>query len=1038
MASAEGIVKPYMTKKPSEPTIARSGASFQVEWKIGDKDYGGGQTLQYKTRENKKYTAWKSVSGVGKTDTKAAVKLNANSYYPNANKPKLTTVAVRVCGRRADFTTGTGDNTIRYKTFVSDFTEKRFAITAPAKPSVSSSLSETYSNITTFSYSSTDSASAWRTVTQWETKLIKNCGETNGEKAWKLPAVSGTYSTGTGGASGSHAITENTATLAQGTYTRWFRVRSRGPAGDSAWVYAKHVYANPFQAVISTATAKPINTGYTVTLKWSSQVNAAKPIDSAVIQYAFATPAANLACGLADNAASWQDVDTVKASSGAYTFYLDTRCGTDQCLFVRVNNIHDRNTTYGPTKRVAVGALATPTDLSASLNTTTHIATITATNNSAVPDSFLAVKFMTSKDPTGFVIGIIPHGSSAAITPKCPTVPAGVTVSFGVYAVQGTYTATTRADGVSSYAVKANAVSPLLKDGGTIPLPPGTVTLTQTDTPGTVQVTWTWSWSTANAAEISWADHADAWESTDEPETYTVDNSHLSKWNISGLETGVTWYIRVRLVYNNGDEETFGPYSDIKSIDLASAPVVPALSVSNDGVLTVDGTIIASWVYMTSDGTQQAFAEVAEIEESEYSPIAQIETAQAVTIYNEYIGWEVDTEHQIAVRVMSGSGKWSEWSDPVTVHVANLVTASITSDSLEPDTIVVGDVSRNINALTEMPLTVTTSGAGDGTTTVVIERAEDYHVARPDESERYGYAGETIAILTQDGDGTFTFTPDTLMGDLDDGAPYRIVVTCQDSYGQTAETSKNFEVRWDHQAIIPEASVEIDPDNMVAKLTPIAPDGADEGDTCDIYRLSVDKPVLVYPGAEFGETYVDPFPTIGEFGGHRFVFRTANGDYITEDNTFAWIDTQADEDDILEREYNIIDFGSGRVALLFEIDLSNSWSKDFTETEYLGGSVQGDWNPAVKRSSTLQGVAVAADDAETIEAMRRLAEHTGICHIRTKDGSSFAADVQVSESYKQQNNQKLVNFSLKITRVDPEGYDGLTLAEWEETQEEEE
>jgi hypothetical protein len=75
-------------------------------------------------------------------------------------------------------------------------------------------------------------------------------------------------------------------------------------------------------------------------------------------------------------------------------------------------------------------------------------------------------------------------------------------------------------------------------------------------------------------------------------------------------------------------------------------------------------------------------------------------------------------------------------------------------------------------------------------------------------------------------------------------------------------------------------------------------------------------------------------------------------------------------------------------------------------------------------------VAIVADDAETIEAMRRLATHAGICHVRTRDGSSYAADVQVSESYAVSNGNKLASFTLSITRVDPEGYDGMTLAEW--------
>ena len=131
-------------------------------------------------------------------------------------------------------------------------------------------------------------------------------------------------------------------------------------------------------------------------------------------------------------------------------------------------------------------------------------------------------------------------------------------------------------------------------------------------------------------------------------------------------------------------------------------------------------------------------------------------------------------------------------------------------------------------------------------------------------------------------------------------------------------------------------------------------------------------------------------------------------------------------------DYAIIDFGTGRVYLEYELGISHSWKKDFTETKYLGGSVQGDWNPAVSRNGTISTV-MTTDDMDTIEEMRRLAVYAGICHVRTPDGSSYAADVQVSEAQKQATGHNIVEFSLTITRVDVETLDGMTYAEWQET-----
>lgn len=1017
--------KKTKTKAPGGLSIARSGSGFTCSWKITDKDYGDGQGFQYNTTVNKVSSKWVSKT-VTKTDTKQSFSVSLANYHPTKAGQYLKSVAFRVRGNRKKYTS----NKKTYSPSVSSWTSKEYTIAAPGAPGRPSvALSDTLTNVATFSWAAKDNGAKWATGTLFQTILVSS-NVTDGSKLTWNSSQRG-WATGTAGLSGSRTITEDTTTLASGPWVRWIRVMARGPAGDSGWSYAYHVYAAPYQVKNKSASVTRQSAGgYVVKVNWEAPTDFLHPIDKTTVQYTFATPLSWLRC---PTDASWTDANVSADTSGtdSATFPIDRQVNTDQVMFVRVNTTHDKTTTYGNPMRAAVGALAAPSNLSLSADTDTHRVTVTATNNSSVPDSFLVVVY-----DGATTIGIIPHGQTS-VTVQCPDW-GNDSPNFAVYAAQGSYKATPRADGVGSYAVTANAFSTAVSAGGSIPAAPGNVTLAQTSIPGTIQVTFDWSWKDATSAEISWADHEDAWESTDEPSRYTINSIHASRWNISGLETGVKWYVRVRLISGSGDSATYGAYSDIQSIDLSSAPAIPVLALS-DGVITEDGSVTASWSYSSTDGTMQAYAEVAEVIDGEYIPLAHTETAQNVTIFAAEAGWSAGENHALVVRVVSGSGRFSDgWSDPVTVVVADPLTVSITSDSLEPQTIVVGDVSRNINALTEMPLTVTISGAGqDGTTTAIIERAETYHVSRPDESEMYGFDGETVAIVTQDGDGQITIEDDDLLGILDDGAKYRLIVTIQDGLGQSAEATKDFEVHWTHQAIVPGATVVIDSENMIAKLTPVAPTGTLAGDTCDIYRLSVDKPVLIYPGAAFGTTYVDPFPTIGEYGGHRFVFKTAAGDYITDDNTLAWTDTGDDEGDRLDSMANVIDFDAGRVELVYEIDLSNSWSKDFIETQYLGGSVQGDWNQAVSRSTSISAVGITADDQETIQAMRRLAEHPGICHIRTRDGSSYSADVQVTENYKQSNDQKLVYFSLKITRVDPETYDGMTLAEWEETQQEE-
>ena len=336
-----------------------------------------------------------------------------------------------------------------------------------------------------------------------------------------------------------------------------------------------------------------------------------------------------------------------------------------------------------------------------------------------------------------------------------------------------------------------------------------------------------------------------------------------------------------------------------------------------------------------------------------------------------------------------------------------------------------------------MPLTVTVLGAGaGGITSVALERTKDYNVYRPDENEFNGYEDETVALFIQVGENQIEFETEQLIGSLDDGASYRIVATIRDDLGQVSQQTREFTVRWSHQAVVPSAQIVIDQEDLVAKIKPIAPQGAIASDVADIYRLSIDKPELIVRGAQFGETYVDPYPALGDMGGYRIVLRTKNGDYITADSTMAWIDSPELGVNSIENEeqLNIIDFEGRQIRFYFDTDYSNTWAKDFQETQYLGGSIQGDWNPAVSRTGTLSTKAITVLDQEMLKDVRRLAVYSGLCHVRTADGSSYAADVQVSEDRVHDEQEMVANYSLSITRVDSQEFEGMTLAQYEEEQ----
>lgn len=464
------------------------------------------------------------------------------------------------------------------------------------------------------------------------------------------------------------------------------------------------------------------------------------------------------------------------------------------------------------------------------------------------------------------------------------------------------------------------------------------------------------------------------------------------------------------------------------------------------------------------------------------------------------LNWAEGMDYHLAVQVVSGSGMTSEkWSDPVPISVIAPINCSITESSLTPTDVSEYDPTETYNVgdyvlyrmkdpedpnkdlmilhvcveaieepelwnsehwgideqkvyleLNSLPMSVSITPEGNvDEITMLIERSQDFFTNRPDESVYGGYKGE---VVYQDSniDGEFEFDQEDLIGYLDDGAYYYLTARVKDRFGQTKEVRYEFRVKWTHQAIKPTATVVLDEAHKINKITigvPELPDGKTQeewnaeiaGDVCDIYRMSADGFEMLYKDAEFGKTYVDPYPTIGDHGGYRVVYRTSNGDYIMSNNDFAWIDLD-DEEYMLYTHANLISFESDIIEIMYNVSIDNNWRKDFQETHYLGGSIQGDWNPGVSKTTSISAN-ISSKDWDEVSAMRRLARYEGLCHVRTLDGSNYVANVEVSEripyeiyyDINSDENTKINEYSLSITRVDPIETDGMTLEEWEES-----
>ena len=965
---------------PTGLSVSRNGSQYTLSWKLGDTDYKDGEKL------------WWQVNGGAASAPINLGKNNPTSYVITPGP--VWQVGFAVCGNRSTYT----KNKKRVKPGWSDWASLSYLSEKPALPTLEYRRDSANSGTFSWSHSHSDTDNAPFSHVEACTCVVTHLGYPT-EAEWGTPI--------TVAESGSQAITETAA----GNFIRWYRVQAVGVAGSNGWVTAYHPYGTPYPAILDTAVADTYGSVSRLSAAWRCGYNDLAPLDTLTIQYAIDTPTDT---ALTAPASGWEDAITVTPYSWQDSIVANVEdvVGDDQVMWVRIISTHDENSNYSNVLVAQKGALVAP-DINATPNATTGDVAISITENTDCAAACTAIFFRSEDDPSNDrIVAILPNGTTST-TINVPAVIGAETTCFGAYAFVGTYSGTIISE------IKMRSVAKI--DSDIVALAPAVISAAMGPVDGSVRIGWEWSWSRATIAELSWADNEYAWQSTEQPTMYRVDDTYSNSWIVMGLETGKRWYFRVRLIDGNEEENVVGPWSELVSHDLSSIPEKPVLNLSKT-VINEGDTFTAKWAYgSASTNDTQAYAEICEVTYSGNTPvygdlIAYTESSQSVEISQD---WATGSVHTLAVRVTSSTGTQSEWSEPASIYVTEPVSISISQNS-----IVNGE-------LTAMPIVATVTGAGtSGATALIIKRASDYHLYRPDDRDFDGYAGETIATHSQTGEAQITINVSDLVGHLDDGARYTLVATVTDTYGQTASEEIPFQVNWTHKAEIPSVTVKADKVQRIMKITPIAPDNYVSGDTCDIYRLSADQPELIVKGAEFGTTYVDPYPAFGEAGGHRLVTRTINGDYATASG-LGWYDAEYGDGDYLEDNKMVIDVNGEQIELPYDLNLSNKWNKDFKRTSYLGGSVQGDWNPAVTRDLSADTVLIRGRDLDRQLAMRDLAGYAGVAHVRTPDGSSLTVDVQINEQ--QSYDTKKISYTLTIQAIDPQSPVGMTLEEWNES-----
>ena len=486
--------------------------------------------------------------------------------------------------------------------------------------------------------------------------------------------------------------------------------------------------------------------------------------------------------------------------------------------------------------------------------------------------------------------------------------------------------------------------------------------------------------------EVSWSSSSDAWESTEQPDTFETTGSSLV---IKGLEEGTRYYVKARAFDLDSDgNRVYGDYSGVKDVTPQTTPSAVAMDCPD--IVARGQAIQVTWTYDT-DAQQEQWRLVDSAGNAMFSGRG---SSCARTISpSEYGSASSLTLH---VEMTTGGG-WAS-SGPRTVTIADPPTCALTAPAL----------------LTAQPYGISVaSDKGDQVRVVITSMGTTGTGLHGDREQ---FAGDTVysGVFSPAWAGDPRAATVTLPTGLafHEGADYTVEAVCIDTpTGLESEPdAAGFEVAWAHQAEQPTGSAEVDAEAMSVTVTVEAPASAAMGDTFDLYRVTMDGERPIARNQPFGTSITDrlaPYTHDGEGLRYMAVTRTADGDTCASDDI----------------EYSLasgmlrLDWGNDHVELPCNLHLSDEFSKDSEVRKHVDGTSQAYWNEGVTRKASLDADLIRFEDREQQEMVRDMLQHAGSVFVRTPDGLAFAADVQPG-TIQRDCNSSLVPVSLTAVEHD--------------------
>lgn len=539
-----------------------------------------------------------------------------------------------------------------------------------------------------------------------------------------------------------------------------------------------------------------------------------------------------------------------------------------------------------------------------------------------------------------------------------------------------------------------------------------------------VKLEWKASYGIVTGYVIEYSENQNYFDTGGTVSSVTIDKASTIGY-ITGLETGKTWYFRVKAT-NSGGSST---WSSISYTTIGSKPSAPTIY-SNTSTAMLNEDIILYWIHNTQDNSNQTAAEIYLDFNGSSSTIPITGSTNSYTLpkytTEGKIRWRIRTKG-----IMASDDYWSDWSVEKEINIYSKPSLTIqTSMTIKDDTIFLLEsyplnIKADVAPLSQKAIGYVVSIIANNSYNTVNSYGDAIIISKGQE-----LYSKYIEVNSSDNNIEIDILPKDV--NLVNDQEYILELNSSMDSGLIATNSLNFTVGFTgSEGLAPYGYIQYYPGTLSAMINPVCYKSVDdlsfnEDAVLSVYRREYDGSFTeIATGITNSQTWVpDPHPAL-DYARYRIVAEsttTGNIEYYDIDDYYigfgcvviqwdeSWksiptYDEDADVSDVL--------FAGNMLKFPYNIDVSNSNDVDVSLIEYIGREHPVSYYGTQKGEGGTWNVEFDKSDTETLHTLRRLAAWTGDVYVREPSGSGYWAQINVSFSLKHTALTVPVTFTIK-------------------------